>query len=116
MLPCGRDTQADPHMKRQLPGRVQPVHRSEAAGVDADRLELGGAAEVRCAGQDRLVGGVRLHPEKDVARVSMKLDTLPFDVDQWTWSFIDMTRDGGKVALMWGTTLASPPFKAVASR
>ncbi len=46
----------------------------------------------------------------------MKLDTLPFEVDQLTWSFLDMKNDGGRIALMWGKTLASTPFKAVAAR
>ena len=51
-------------------------------------------------------------PEKDVARIPMKVDTLPFAVDQLTWTFLDMTSDGGRVALMWGKTMASAPFKA----
>jgi Protein of unknown function (DUF2911) len=52
--------------------------------------------------------------DKDVARVPMTLDTLPFDVDQLTWIFLDMTNDGGRIALMWGKTMASAAFKAVA--
>jgi hypothetical protein len=35
-----------------------------------------------------------------------------FAVDQLTWTFLDMTNDGGRIALMWGKTLASTPFKA----
>lgn len=50
--------------------------------------------------------------DKDVARVPMKLDTLAFDVDQLTWTFVDMTNDGGRLALIWGKTMASTPFKA----
>jgi len=52
--------------------------------------------------------------DKDVARVNMKLEKLPFDVDQLTWTFLDMRNDGGRLALMWGTTLASTPFTALA--
>jgi hypothetical protein len=52
--------------------------------------------------------------DKDVARIPMHVDTLPFDVDQLTWTFLDMTHDGGHVALMWGKTMASAAFKAVA--
>jgi DUF2911 family protein len=50
--------------------------------------------------------------DKDVARISMKVETLPFAVEQLTWSFLDMTNDGGRIALMWGKTMASTPFKA----
>lgn len=42
----------------------------------------------------------------------MKVETLPFAVDQLTWTFLDMTNDGGRIALMWGKRLASAPFKA----
>lgn len=59
-----------------------------------------------------LWGAYGYTPDKDVARVPMKLDTLAFDVDQLTWTFVDMTADGGKLALIWGKTMASTPFKA----
>src|SRR4029453_7137807 len=57
-----------------------------------------------------LWGAYGYTPEKDVARVPMKVDTLPFSVDQLTWSFVDMTNDGGRMAIMWGKTMASTPF------
>ena len=63
-----------------------------------------------------LWGAYGYTPDKDVARVPMKLDTLPFAVDQLTWSFLDMTNDGGRVAIMWGKTMASAPFKAGTAR
>ena len=50
--------------------------------------------------------------DKDIARVPMKVETLRFAVDQLTWAFLDMKNDGGRIALMWGNTLASTPFKA----
>ena len=59
-----------------------------------------------------LWGAYGYTPDKDVARVPMKLDTLPFAVDQLTWTFVDMTNDGGRMAIMWGKTMASTPFKA----
>ena len=101
---------------KQGPGRrVQPVHRSEQPEpVDADRLELGGDGEVRPEKQGSAVGRLQLHADKDVARVPMKVEKLPFAVDQLTWTFLDMTTDGGRVALMWAKTMASTPFKAVA--
>jgi Protein of unknown function (DUF2911) len=50
--------------------------------------------------------------DKDVARIPMPVQTLPFGIEQLTWSFIDMTNDGGRIALMWGRTMASASFKA----
>jgi hypothetical protein len=61
-----------------------------------------------------LWGAYGYTPDKDVARVPMKVETLPFAVDQLTWSFLDMTGDSGRMAIMWGRTMASAPFKAVA--
>jgi hypothetical protein len=61
-----------------------------------------------------LWGAYGYTPDKDVARVAMKVETLPFAVEQLTWSFLDMTADSGRLALMWGKTMASAPFKAVA--
>jgi hypothetical protein len=61
---------------------------------------------------DALWGAYRYTPEKDVARIPMKVDALPFAVDQLTWTFLDMTSDAGRVALMWGKTMASAAFKA----
>jgi hypothetical protein len=52
--------------------------------------------------------------EKDVARIAMKVETLPHSVEELTWAFLDMTNDSGRIALMWDKTLASAPFKAVA--
>ena len=31
---------------------------------------------------------------------------------QLTWSFLDMTNDGGRIALMWGKAMGSAAFKA----
>lgn len=59
-----------------------------------------------------LWGAYGYTPEKDVARVAMKVETLPFSVEQLTWAFLDMTTDGGRVAISWAKTMASAPFKA----
>lgn len=64
--------------------------------------------------KDALWGAYNYTADKDVARVSMPLQTLPFEVDQLTWTFLDMKNDSGRIALMWGKTLASVPFKASA--
>lgn len=60
-----------------------------------------------------LWGAYGYTPDRDVARVSMKLDKLPYEVDQLTWAFVDMKNTGGRIALMWGNTMASSPFTAV---
>jgi hypothetical protein len=59
-----------------------------------------------------LWGAYGYTPEKDVARLAMKVETLPFSVEQLTWSFLDVTTDSGRIAIMWGKTMASAPFKA----
>jgi len=61
-----------------------------------------------------LWGAYGYTPEKDVARVPMKVETLPFSVEQLTWSFLDLTPDRGRIAIMWGKTMASAPFTAQA--
>ncbi|HUQ87082.1 MAG TPA: DUF2911 domain-containing protein [Vicinamibacterales bacterium] len=60
-----------------------------------------------------LWGAYGYTPDKDIARVPMKLDKLPYEVDQLTWAFVDMKQTGGRIALMWGNTMASTPFTAV---
>ena len=63
-----------------------------------------------------LWGAYGYTPDKDVARVPMKLDKLPYEVDQLTWSFVDMKNNSGRIALTWGSTMASTPFTAVAAK
>ena len=59
-----------------------------------------------------LWGAYGYTPEKDVARVAMKVEALPSSVEQLTWAFLDMTSDGGRRALSWAKTMASVPFNA----
>ena len=63
--------------------------------------------------KEALWGAYGYTPDKDVVRIPMKVDTLPFAVDQLTWAFVDMTNDGGKLALIWGRSMATTAFKAV---
>jgi hypothetical protein len=74
----------------------------------------GWAAQAKFDPNDKnaLWGAYGYTPDKDVARVPMKVETMPFAVDQLTWTFLDVTNDSGRIALMWGKTLASTPFKA----
>jgi hypothetical protein len=62
--------------------------------------------------KNALWGAYGYTPSKDVVRVPMKVETMPFAVDQLTWTFLDVTNDSGRIALMWGKTLASTAFKA----
>jgi hypothetical protein len=61
----------------------------------------------------QLWGSYGYTPDKDVVRATMALDTLPFAVDQLTWDFVDMTDNGGKLAIMWDKVIATVPFKTV---
>ena len=63
--------------------------------------------------RNALWGAYGYTPDKDVARIPMKVEMLPFGIDQLTWAFLDMTNDSGRVAIMWGKTMASAPFKAI---
>jgi len=71
-------------------------------------------AQAKFDPQDKtaLWGAYGYTPDKDVARVPMKVETLPFAVEELTWSFVDMTNDGGRIALLWGKTVGSAAFRA----
>jgi len=60
-----------------------------------------------------LYGGYNHRPEHDVARAPMKVETLPFTVDQLTWAFTDITPAGGAMRIAWARTMASVPFRVV---
>ena len=49
----------------------------------------------------RLWGSFGYTPDKDVVRAPMTLTTLPFSMDQLTWTFTDMSDAGGRLAIMW---------------
>jgi hypothetical protein len=72
------------------------------------------AAQQRFDQNDKtaLWGAYGYTPDKDVARVPMKVETIPFSVEQLTWSFLDVTPDSGRIAIAWAKTLASVAFKA----
>jgi hypothetical protein len=57
-----------------------------------------------------LYGAYNYTPESDVLRAPMRLDVLPYSVDQLTWVFTDVTVGGGTMRLMWERTTASVPF------
>jgi len=62
--------------------------------------------------KEALWGSYGYTPDKDVLRALMKVETLPFAADQFTIAFIDMSADGGKLAMMWDKTMATASFKS----
>jgi len=72
------------------------------------------AAQQKMDAKDKtaLWGAYAYTPDKDVVRVPMKIETLPFSVEQLTWAFQDVTTDGGRMAISWAKTVASVAFKA----
>jgi hypothetical protein len=58
-----------------------------------------------------IFGAFGYSADKDVVRAPMTLGTLPFAVEQLTWSFTDMSDAGGKLTIMWDKMVASVPFK-----
>lgn len=60
-----------------------------------------------------LYGGYNYRPDNDVARTPMKVESLPYSVDQLTWWFTDVTPSGGTLRIAWEKTMASAPFRIV---
>lgn len=58
-----------------------------------------------------LMGSTNYDPKFDVVRVPMEVEgTLAPRIDQLTFFFCDVTRDAGKLAIAWDTTVAMAPF------
>ena len=58
-----------------------------------------------------LYGGFNYKPDRDVARAPMRVETIPFSIDQLTWGFTDVAPAGGTMRLWWERNMASVPFK-----
>ena len=58
-------------------------------------------------------GAYNYVPSKDVVRVPMKLETLPHSFEQLSWEVLDVSDQGGLLALLWDHVLASVPFTVV---
>jgi Protein of unknown function (DUF2911) len=58
-----------------------------------------------------LWGAYNYTPDKDVVRTPMKFETLPHAREELTWEFLDMTPDGGAMAVSWDRSLGSVAFK-----
>ena len=59
---------------------------------------------------DGLWGSYNYTPDKDVLRVPMTVEQRPLSFDQFTISFVNMTKMGGTLAMMWETTRATVDF------
>ena len=62
------------------------------------------------ANKTELWGSYNYTPDKDVLRAPMKVEALPFSVDEFTIAFVDMTKTGGRLAVMWDKTVGSVAF------
>ena len=60
--------------------------------------------------REALFGAYGYTPDRDLVRVPMTLERLTHSFEQLSWQFLDVTNQGGKLALLWETTLASVPF------
>jgi hypothetical protein len=59
----------------------------------------------------KLWGSFGYTPDKDVLRVPMKVEALPYSLEELTYVFTDVTGMSGTLRLMWDTVMASVPFK-----
>ena len=60
--------------------------------------------------RDALWGAYDYTPDRDVVKMPMAVETLTHSHDQLSWQFLDVTGDGGTLALFWDTTIASVRF------
>lgn len=60
-------------------------------------------------------GSYNYDSKQDVVRVPMTMVKPAFTVDQFTIAFVDMTDQGGKIAMTWEKTGAVVPFKVLPS-
>ncbi len=59
---------------------------------------------------DGLWGSYNYTADKDALRVPMKVEEHPMSVDQLTIGFLNMTKTGGTLAIMWEKTMATAEF------
>lgn len=60
--------------------------------------------------REALFGAFDYTDDRDVLRTRMELETLPVSFEQLAWQFLDMTANGGRLALIWDTQMASVAF------
>jgi hypothetical protein len=49
-------------------------------------------------------------PDKDALRAPMKVEPLPYSMEELTYVFTDVTGTSGTLRLMWDTVMASVTF------
>lgn len=59
---------------------------------------------------DSVFGAYGYTPDRDVVRIAMHLEMLPYNHDQLHWEFLDVTPDGGRLAIFWENRMASVAF------
>jgi hypothetical protein len=59
----------------------------------------------------KLWGAFGYTRDKDVVRAPMTLTTLPYSTEQLTWEFLDMSDNGGTIALRWDRMMATVTFE-----
>ena len=62
---------------------------------------------------DSVFGAYSYTPSRDVVRMSMQTETLPYSHDQLHWQFLDITPTGGRLAIFWENQIASVPFRVL---
>ncbi len=60
--------------------------------------------------EDGLWGAYGYTPDKDVARQAMPVSEAPVSFDQMTIAFVDVTSEGGTLAIMWDKEMAMCSF------
>lgn len=60
---------------------------------------------------DHLWGAYNYKADKDVVRAPMTVTNSPVQVDQLTWSFVDVSETGGSLLIEWAKTAATVSFK-----
>ena len=58
----------------------------------------------------KLWGSFGYTKDKDVVHAPMQLTTLPYSTEELTWEFLDMSDNGGTIALRWDKMMATVPF------
>ena len=60
---------------------------------------------------DSVYGSYGYTPDRDLVRVPMTIETLPYSHDQLHWEFLDVTPGGGKLAIIWDNQMAFVSFR-----
>jgi len=60
--------------------------------------------------KEALWGAYNYTPDKDVVRAPMSLNQIDMSIEQLTWTFANMTKNGGTLFLVWDTVMAATPF------